>query len=68
MTDVCNKNNAYPINHLKYKGLVNHGYVSYIKSEKKNRKLTSSAGRNNVVSFEVLSDDWHITNHKPILL
>ena len=69
MTDVCKRNDTYPINHLKYKCTNFGGDFTYIKNEKKSQidfTLTNSDGRNHITSFSIINQDWHISDHRPV--
>ena len=71
MKDICRRNKVYPINHLKYKGEIFHGDFTYIKDRNKSQidfVITSSQGRNDLVSFEVVETNWHMSDHRPITL
>ena len=71
MTDVCNTNKIYPINHMKLYGKVYHGDYTYFKNDKRSQidlALTNNSGRKCIASFEVVSTNWHISDHRPIAL
>ena len=69
MTDVCKRNDIYPINHLKYKCTNFEGDFTYIKNEKKSQidfTLTTSDGRNHITSFSIINQDWLTSDHRPV--
>ena len=71
LNDICKRNKIYPINHLKYKGKVFNGDFTYIKNDKKSQidyVITNNQGRSEVVSFQVIKTNWHISDHRPIAL
>ena len=71
MNDICRKNKMYPINHLSYKGVVFHGDFTYIKNEKMSHidyAITNNQGRGEVIYFEVVKTNWHLSDHRPIAL
>ena len=57
MTDICKRNNIYPINHLKYKH-EKKSQIDFI--------LTNCMGREFITSFS--DQNWHISDHRPVYL
>ena len=69
MKDICRRNKMYPINHLKYRRKVFNGDFTFIRDGNKSQidfVITSSLGRNELVSFEVLKTNWHMSDHRPV--
>ena len=70
MMGVCKRNDIFPINHLKYKRATFEGNFTYHKNEKRSQiyfALTNSTARSNISSFKVVDQDWHMSDHRPIL-
>ena len=68
MADICKRNNVYPFNHLKYKGVSYDGDFTYYKNEKMSQidlVLTNDKGKN-VKSFKIVDCNWHISEHRPV--
>ena len=71
MKDICRRNKMYPINHLIYRKKVFAGDFTFIRDNNKSQidfVITSSHGRNEVISFEVLKTNWHMSDHRPITI
>ena len=71
MTDICRRNNVYPINHLKYKEKHFEGDFTYLRNGKKSQidlVLTNNHGRGDVTLFKILKTNWHVSDHRPIQL
>ena len=69
MSDLCRRNNVYPLNHLKYKGKTFHGDFTYYKNNKKSEidyVLTDNTGKRFVEKFQVIDNNWQISDHRPI--
>ena len=67
--ELCKVANIMPVNHLKYNNKKFPGDFTYIKSEKKSQidfVLTDKNGRKYLQEFNVVQDNWHLTDHKPI--
>ena len=68
MTGICKRNKTYPINHLKDRGKVFDGDITYIKNDKKSQidyVITNQKGRDEIVEFQVNKTNWHISSHRP---
>ena len=71
MTDICKRNNIYPINHLKYIRSTFDGDFTYYKNEKKSQIdfiLTNCVGREFITSFSGTDQYWHISDDRPVYL
>ena len=69
MSDLCRRNNVYPLNHLKYKGKTFHGDFTYYKNNKKSEidyVLTDNTGKRFVEKFQIIDNNWQISDHRPI--
>ena len=71
MTDICKRNNVYPVNHMKYGGVMYKGDFTYYKKEKKSQidiVLTNKEGRKDITSFDIVDTNWHVSDHRPTSL
>ena len=69
--DICCAGNVKPINGMKYYGKTFDNNFTFIRSNGKSQIdfcLTNSEGRRNLKNFNILVNDWHISDHRPISL
>ena len=69
--DICYVGNVKPINALKFCHKEFDNDFTFIRSNGKSQIdfcLTNPAGRRHIRGFKILSDDWHISDHRPIQL
>lgn len=69
--DLCMIGNIFPINHLIYRGKVFDGDYTYLKGNKKSQIdfiYTNADGLKIVKNFSIQKDDWHLSDHRSILL
>ena len=69
--DLCTVGRVMPVNHLIYNGKEFPGNFTYVKSDKRSQidfVLTSSVGREYVEDYGIIENDWHLSDHRPIML
>ena len=69
--DLCCAGKVKPINGMKYYGRTFDNNFTFIRSNGQSQIdfcLTNSTGRRNVKNFQILVNDWHISDHRPISL
>ena len=67
--DLCNTGNILPLNHLRYKNRTFDGNYTYFKADKRSQidyAFTNLEGIKHIENFEVITEDWHISDHLPI--
>ena len=67
--DMCTACKIHPINNIIYKGNKYKSDFTYIKHNKKSHIdfiLTDKDGLHNVTDFNVLTNDWHLSDHRPV--
>ena len=67
--EICKVGKMIPINHLKYKGNVFDGNFTYQSGHKKRQidfVMTDIKGRENIVKFNIIENNWHLSDHKPV--
>ena len=66
--DLCRTCKINPVNNLKYKGKYLKGDFTYIKGRKASQinLLTNNDGLSNIQDFKIISNDWHLSDHRPI--
>ena len=70
-SDMCKTAHIMPINHLRYKRKEFAGDFTYHKGDSKSQidfALTDASGRKCIQEFEIIQDNWHLADHKPITL
>ena len=68
-TDLCKSSNIFPINHLVFGNRKFIGDFTYYKGEKKSQidfVYTNRNGIKMIKSFSIISENWHISDHRPI--
>ena len=68
-TDMCSMCKMHPINDIIYKGKQYPSDFTYIKNSKKSHIdfiLTNKDGLKSVTDFKVISNDWHLSDHRPV--
>ena len=69
--DICSISKIFPINHLNYKQKSFMGNFTYHKADKHSQidfALTNNIGIRSVEDFSIISENWHLSDHKPITL
>ena len=69
--DLCAVTKIKPLNGLKCTGKVTHNNFTFFGGRRNSQidfALTNNAGRKNLNSFNILKNDWHISDHAPISL
>ena len=69
--DLCMSTDIRPVNSLKYGRRVVHNDFTYFGGNGKSQIdfcLTDNVGKKCINSFKIISDDWHVSDHKPISL
>ena len=69
--DLCTVGRVMPVNHLIYEGKEFPGNFTYVKSDKRSQidfVLTSSVGREYIKDYGIIENDWHLSDHRPIML
>ena len=69
--DLCTAGDIFPLNHLKYRGKTFDGDYTYFKGNKKSQidyAYTNRNGLRSVKNFFIQKNDWHLSDHRPILL
>ena len=69
--DLCVVGNVKPINGLKFSQKTFKNDFTFLRSNGRSQIdfcLTNQIGRRNVKYFDMLSNDWHISDHRPIKL
>lgn len=67
--DMCTTCKICPINNIVYKRKEFKSDFTYIKHNKKSHIdfiLTNKDGLNNVTNFNIISNDWHLSDHRPV--
>ena len=67
--DLCNSSEVFPINHLSYGKKKFNGEPTYFKGEKRSQidfLYTNREGMKMVRNFAIISEDWHLSDHRPI--
>ena len=69
--DLCKTSNIFPLNHLSYKENAFEGGFTYYKGDKRSQldfAFTNMEGVKHVVDFRVVTEDWHLSDHLPIIV
>ena len=69
--DLCKTGDIFPLNHLLYRGKVFDGDYTYFKGNKKSQidfAYTNKIGLKLVENFVIQKDDWHLSDHRAILV
>ena len=69
--DLCNSTNLIPINHLKYGNTYFQGDFTYHKGDKRSQidfAFTNNTGLKLIKDFSIIADNWHLSDHRPLLL
>jgi hypothetical protein len=69
--DLCVVGNVKPINGLKFSQKTFKNDFTFLRSNGRSQIdfcLTNQIGRRKVKDFDILSNDWHISDHRPIKL
>ena len=67
--DICAVGDIFPVNHMIYRGKTFAGDFTYFKGEKKSQidfVYTNKDGIKRVKNIIIHSDNWHLSDHKPI--
>ena len=68
---ICEDAQIMPVNHLKYKNKEFVGDFTYQKGDTRSQidfAMTDSNGRKCIIDFIIIQDNWHLADHKPIML
>ena len=69
--DLCMIGDVFPLNHLIYRGRTFDGDCTYFKGNKKSQidyVFINKNGMKLVENFSIQKDDWHLSDHRPILV
>ena len=69
--DLCESTDIFPLNHLQYKQKTYCGDYTYFKGNKKSQidyVFTNREGMKYVNDFCIPSENWHLSDHRPIVL
>ena len=71
LRDLCMTCDVMPINCVKYRNKEIDNNFTYHSGSSKSQidfALTDDQGRKNICRFKIISHDWHLTDHRPIVL
>ena len=71
LKDLCCTCNINPINGLRYRSKVFSNDFTFFRGNKKSQidlALTNKKGRKYIEDFTIIQHDWHLSDHKPIML
>ena len=69
--DLCFIGNVQPVNGLKYRGKTFDNDFTFFRQNGKSQIdfcLTNKDGRNMLKEFNIITNDWHLSDHRPITL
>ena len=69
--DLCMVGDVFPLNHLIYRGKTFDGQCTYFKGNKKSQidyVYTNKNGLKLVENFVIQKDNWHLSDHRPIVV